>query len=139
MRVFIDTNIFLDYVESRPVGVKEATEIFMLAAKGELTLMVSDLTIANVKYCTRKTIPDSTFYATIKDLRELFLIVSVGEAAVDRALDIEADDFEDALQYFSAVQANADCIVTRNTKDFSFAEIKVITPQEFVRQHYWNT
>ena len=46
-----------------------------------------------------------------------------------------AKDFEDALQYFSAVQAGADCIVTRNIKDFDFSTIKVLTPNEFLAQY----
>ena len=103
--VFIDTNVFLDFLEKRPVGVVEAFRIFGLAATGCIKMLVSDLSIANMKYSTRKTIPKSDFYRNIKLSRELFTIVPVGEQAVDRALALEARDFEDALQYYAAEQA----------------------------------
>ena len=74
MKVFIDTNIFLDYIQKRAVGFEEANKIFELAAKNCITMLVSDLTIANTKYTTRRIIPLKDFYETITDLRELFTI-----------------------------------------------------------------
>ena len=137
MRVFIDTNIFLDYIQHRPVGFNEAVRIFGLSAKGDIDLLVSDLSIANIKYSTRKDIPLKEFYETIKGIRELFTIVPVGEQAVDHALAAETRDFEDALQYFSAEQAGADCIVTRNIKDFDFAcKVETLEPQAFLSKYF---
>lgn len=40
--------------------------------------------------------------------------------------------FVDALQYATALRAEADCIVTRNGKDFAFAALPVYTPDEFL-------
>ena len=139
LKVFIDTNIFLDYIERRPVGIKEAIVIFKLAACNDIHLLVSDLTIANIKYITRKTIPLSEFYRVMRLGRELFSIVPIGEKAIDKAIAIEPKDFEDALQYFSAEQAGADCIITRNIEDFSFsASVKVMTPNDFLFTYFSN-
>ena len=41
--------------------------------------------------------------------------------------------YEDAAQYRSAVAVSADCIITRNKKDFSFSKLPVLTPDEFLR------
>lgn len=49
-------------------------------------------------------------------------------------MSLRAKDFEDAMQYFSAKEIGADCIVTRNVKDFDFAEIEVLTPHEFLEK-----
>jgi predicted nucleic acid-binding protein len=49
-RVFIDTNIFLDYIQQRPEGWREAEIIFFLSIHGDIELLVSDLTIANMRY-----------------------------------------------------------------------------------------
>lgn len=137
MRVFIDTNVFLDYIQMRAVGVKEATAIFRLSAEDSITLLISDLSIANTKYTTRKDIPLQNFYETISGLRELFSIVPVGEKAVDKALALKADDFEDALQYFSAEQARANCLVTRNPQDFYFASsVEIIQPLDFLEKYF---
>lgn len=135
--VFIDTNIILDYIQKRPEGFNEAVIIFGLSAKEYINLMVSDLSIANMKYSTRKVIPLSEFYETILGIRELFTIVPVGENAVDRALEIKTRDFEDALQYFSAEQAGADCVVTRNIKDFDFAStVETLEPIDFLKKYF---
>ena len=42
--------------------------------------------------------------------------------------------FLDTNQYFSAKEIGADCIVTRNVKDFDFAKIEVLTPYEFLEK-----
>ncbi|MBR2238205.1 MAG: PIN domain-containing protein [Prevotella sp.] len=137
LSVFIDTNIFLDFIEKRPEGVTEAYAIFRLAAKKRITMLVSDLSIANMKYSTRKTITLPNFYKIIKLSRELFTIVPVGEKVVDHALEIETRDFEDALQYFSAEQAGADCIVTRNIKDFDFSStVETLEPIDFLKKYF---
>lgn len=137
LSVFIDTNIFLDFIEKRPEGVTEAYAIFRLAAKKRITMLVSDLSIANMKYSTRKTITLPNFYKIIKLSRELFTIVPVGEKVVDHALEIETRDFEDSLQYFSAEQAGADCIVTRNIKDFDFSStVETLEPIDFLKKYF---
>ena len=48
------------------------------------------------------------------------------------ALSSGFTDFEDALQYCSAQTVDADCIVTRNKKDFSASEILVYDLDEFM-------
>ena len=137
LTLFIDTNVFLDFIEKRPVGVKEAHAIFRLAANHCIDMQVSDLSIANIKYSTRKTIPLQEFYKIMKLSREFYSIVPVGEQAVDWALAIEAKDFEDALQYYAAEQAGTQVIVTRNVKDFTFADtVEVLQPHDFLSKYF---
>ena len=78
MKVFIDTNVFLDYIQQRPEGWKEAEVIFFLAIHGDIELLVSDLTIANMRYITRKDIPLEQFYTVMKGLRLYYRIVTLG-------------------------------------------------------------
>ncbi len=139
MRVFIDTNVFLDYIQQRQEGWREAEVIFYLAIHGDIELLVSDLTIANMRYVTRKDIPLDQFYAVMKSLRKYYTIVGVGSASVDEAYRAESKDFEDALQYFSAEQAGADCIITRNIKDFDFSSsVEALEPQDFLFKFFPN-
>ena len=133
LKVLIDANVFIDYIQKRPIGFTGAFSIFALSAREVIRLLVTDLTIANMKYSLRKDIPAAEFYETIKGLRELFVIIPIGEKCVDQALAVEARDFEDALQYFAAEQAGVDCIVTRNTKDFVFGNtVEVLEPHDFL-------
>ena len=41
-------------------------------------------------------------------------------------------DFEDAMQYYSAIREGADAIITRNSEDFDAAQIEVYEPQQFL-------
>ena len=137
MKVFIDTNVFLDYIQQRPEGWEEAEDIFFLAIHGDIELLVSDLTIANMRYITRKNIPLEQFYTVMKGLRPYYRIVTLGSFVVDKAYQIETKDFEDALQYFAAEQAGAHCMVTRNLKDFDFASsVEVLEPLDFLVKYF---
>lgn len=132
MKVFIDTNILIDFLAAREPFAEEAMALFQLADNGEIELMVSDLSIINTIYVLRRLhygLPE--IYDSLDTVRPLLTITSMGEAAVDRCLQHRSDDFEDEIQYLSAVDANADYILTRNTKDFDFGDSGVMTPQEF--------
>ena len=135
MKVFIDTNIFLDILCKREQFVDDALGIFDMAVDDKIELLISDLSIANIKYITRKEIPAEKFYDFILAFRPVFTIVPLGAGVVDSALSLKANDFEDALQYFSAVQASADCLVTRNIKDYGFAKMEVLDSQSFITKY----
>jgi len=135
-RVFIDTNIFLDILFRREQFVDDALSIFDMAVDGQIVLLISDLSIANIKYITRKEISTEEFYNLIQIFRPIFTIVPLGAEVIDKAISLQASDFEDALQYFSAVQAEADCLVTRNIKDFGFANMEVLDSKTFVDKYH---
>ncbi len=59
-------------------------------------------------------------------------VTSVDNSTVRKATALRAKDFEDALQYYSAKSMEADCIVTSNVKDFTFSDIPVYKPEEFL-------
>lgn len=136
MRVFIDTNVFLDLLWKREGFLEDSLRVFDLAVDGVFELLISDLSIANIKYITRKDYPVEKFYDVMSVFRPVFTIVPVGENAVDKALALKANDFEDALQYFSAVQSQADFLLTRNIKDYAFATIQVLTPSNFLKRYF---
>lgn len=135
MRVFIDTNVFLDLLCRREAFYADSVRVFDLAIDDKITLLISDLSIANIRYITRKHFSGEQFYQAMAAFRPMLNIVPVGEKAVDQALALKADDFEDMLQYFSAVQANADVLLTRDINDFGFASIQVMSPQAFLQSY----
>ena len=59
-------------------------------------------------------------------------VATVDESVITTAVQHPFCDFEDAIQYHTAMAGNADCIVTRNKIDFAKAEIPVMEPQEFL-------
>lgn len=135
MKVFLDTNILIDFLAARQPFAEDAMALFQLADNGEIELMVSDLTIINTVYVLRRMhygMPE--IYDSLDVVRPLLTITSMGVSIVDRCLQHRSDDFEDEMQYYSAVDANADYILTRNKKDFDFGDSAVMTPQEFFKE-----
>ena len=135
MKVFIDTNILIDFLAARQPFAEDAIALFQLADNGEIELMVSDLTIVNTIYILRRMHYDlPEIYDALDGIRPLLTITSMGAAIIDRCLQHRSDDFEDEMQYLSAVEAKADNIVTRNKKDFDFGDNAVVTPREFFNE-----
>ena len=84
MKVFIDTNIFLDILCKREQFVDDALSIFDMAVDDKIELLISDLSIANIKYITRKEIPAERFYDLIQTFRPILTIVPLGAGVVDK-------------------------------------------------------
>ncbi len=133
MKVFLDTNIVIDFIAGRQPFVKDAITLFQLADNQEIELLVSDLSMVNMAYILRRlNFPMSDIYDAFNEIRSLLTITSIGSMAIDNCLRLRGDDFEDMAQYFSALQAGADFIVTRNKKDFPINKEMILTPREFL-------
>jgi hypothetical protein len=59
-------------------------------------------------------------------------VLSVDSRTIDLAIASDFNDFEDAIQYSSAIENNLTIIITRNIKDYKKATIKVVTPETFI-------
>lgn len=132
MKLFLDTNVVVDFVVCREPFAASAIQIFQLAENNDHQLYISDLSFVNVAYVIRKGLSYDLLYKTLGKLRSYLHVANVGSQAIDAALQLKSKDFEDAVQYYSAKQIAANCIITRNKKDFSFSDIPVWTPEEFL-------
>ena len=132
MRAYIDTNILVDLVLSRDEFLPEARRIFALGYAGDAQLMVSALSFVNTVYIGKKyKFPIEDVFAKLRLVADFVDVVDLrGQSVVDM-LNSSWKDYEDATQYRSAVDEQADCIVTRNKKDFKNSTIEVLTPAEF--------
>ena len=70
-------------------------------------------------------------WKALRKLRLLFKITRINENIVDQALTSGFKDFEDALQYYSAIEAKAKYLITRNKSDYKGEEVIIVSPQEF--------
>lgn len=134
-RIFIDTNILIDFLARRESYFLHAASIMSLSSKG-FQILVSSLSFATASYVLaahHKMSPKA-----IKQLFENFIkichITTVDAQTVNRSTTSGFNDFEDAMQYFSAISAHADVVVTRNKSDFFPAQIPVLEPQDFLNQ-----
>lgn len=135
IRAFLDTNVVIDLLAKREPFYKEAVKIFTLAYNQKILLFISPLTYANAAYILRKNGAEQV-RLLLRNLRQLSLVTEYDETVVDRSLSSNFKDFEDALQYYSALTKNVDVIITRNLKDFVDVTCPVLSPDEFLSRYY---
>lgn len=67
-------------------------------------------------------------------VKSICTITTVDDAVIDRMLQSDFADLEDAIHYYSALAFGTDTIVTINILDYVSARIPVLMPQEFIKQ-----
>ncbi len=132
-KLFIDTNIVIDLLSRRESFYAEAATLFSLADKKEIELAVSSLTVANVSYALLRQMDSNKAKSILRKLRLIVKILSLDDKIVGLALNDENfSDFEDGLQYFTAIENEQDLIITRNLKDFKSSKLPVMTARQFI-------
>ncbi len=132
-KLFLDTNIILDILAKRVPFHNEAAQLFSLADTGKVELFVSALSFANINYILSKMTTTDNARTTLSKLKAIVKITSLDEKIIALALnDVSFSDFEDGLQYYSALAANSNVIITRNLKDFQTSSIPVMTAKSFL-------
>jgi predicted nucleic acid-binding protein len=131
--LFLDTNIILDLLAYRMPFYTEAAKLFSLADKKELKLSISSLCIADVHYILLKHNPDMEVRNILRKFKVLVTVLPLDDKITDLALNSEFRDFEDAIQYYTAIENDQDLIITRNQQDFKESKIPVMTAGEFIK------
>jgi predicted nucleic acid-binding protein len=132
MTVYLDTNVLLDYILARVEYLSSARTLFALCETKAVRGSVSALSIANIVYIARKQAPSIAAETLVNKLSSLFTIIPLTAADIKTAPKLGFSDFEDALQYCAALRSKADCIVTRNPKDFTESKIEIVSPDETI-------
>lgn len=131
-QIFLDTDIIIDVLQIRHPFYDSAAELFTLLHEKKVKGFTSSVVFANLHYVLRKTKPHLELLMDLRKLRIIVDILPVGSREVDHALISDFQDFEDALQYFTALAGKMDALITRNKKDYRKAKIAVLSPQEFL-------
>jgi len=132
----LDVNVCLDVLLKRRPFLNDAARIFQAAEKGEIRAVVSAVSIDTIFYVLRPGIGDMQAQQEIKRMRTHIGVARVNTTVIDRALDAGWNDFEDAIQYFSAILNGCEAVVTRNTKDFpDDTTIPVLDPGIFAEKY----
>lgn len=129
----VDTNVVIDMLASRPDFADAACAVFDAAGRGEIRVSICSLSFSNIYYILRRHIGKQQAIESLRLLNTFVNITPVNKTVIDLALYSEFNDFEDAIQYFSALQnITIDGIITRNGKDFAPSEIPVLDPRAFL-------
>ena len=131
-KLFVDTDVILDLLGQRIPHFHFSAVLFTFAEMKKLELYTSPLILANTFYILRKQIGIDEAKKTLRKLRILLHIIDSSEAVVDKALNSDFSDFEDAIQYYTALEHGISVILTRNLRDYKNASVIVQTPESFL-------
>ena len=102
-----------------------------MAYNKQVQLIVSPMTYSTASFLLRKHGPEGV-RNLLSNFRQLSRVATTNERTVDDSLASQFKDFEDAMQYYTAVKAKADVIITRNAKDFAASKLPVMTASEYL-------
>lgn len=127
-----DTNIILDLLLNRQPFCEMSARVIDLSATKVIEGYISASAITDIYYLAYKTIRDKNKVCSLLErLLQIVSVAGVTETEILAALKSGWNDFEDAVQYFTARNIEVSYIVTRNKKDYLSADIMVAEPQEF--------
>lgn len=131
--VFIDTDVIVDFLTDRNPFSIDSAKIFSLIDQKKVRGCVSSLSFSNLYYVLRKFGTHRKVINSLQSLAELVEILKVDGNTVKSALASDFKDFEDSIQYCTVQDyKKADCIITRNIRDYKNSSLPVMTPETFL-------
>jgi len=133
MRVFIDTNVIIDLLAKRQPFYIESQKIFSLSDTKQIELFISSLSLVNTYYILNNVMKIKDARLILGKFKVLVQSNALSDKIIELALnDTKFKDFEDGIQYYSALESQCQLIVTRNLKDFKNSKIPVLSPKEYI-------
>ncbi|SCD21729.1 pilt protein domain-containing protein [Proteiniphilum saccharofermentans] len=132
--LLIDTNIVVDLLSRRENFYQEAQELFTLADENDVKLFISALTFANTHYLLLRHLSENEARKVMIKFKLLVKILPLEDKILELALASDFRDFEDAIQYHTALENKLNIIITRNKKNFKTSRIPVLTAKEFLNR-----
>ena len=136
MRLLIDANVILDVLQNREPHVKDSSVIWKLCETRQAEGFISALTFANLVYIMRKELAREEIERVLLTIGAIAAVEPLTFEDLRAAALGDFADFEDGVQHACALRCKADCIVTRNVKDFAPGSIPAISPQDFLEKFF---
>ncbi len=133
-KILIDADVILDFFFDRKPFSIESTKIINLCEKGEIKGFVTSIILSNIAYLLQKTASQEKVISNLKMLMKFIDVTTTSKKSVLEALNSDFNDFEDALQNFSAENSEEiKVIVTRNIKDYKTSKLSIMTPETYLK------
>jgi len=129
--LFLDTNIVIDVIANRIPFSYPAAKLFDYAENGKINLFISALSYSHIYYILKKTSSHKAMLTILRNIEEMTTTLNVTKEIISTALHTDFADFEDAIQYNTALVAKTiDAIVTHDNKGYKNSHINVLTSEE---------
>ena len=134
MKVLIDTNIVLDVLCNRQGLMEASRKVMQLCEVGKINGALCTLSLVNISYIARKQLNRDQIKEIVRQMGLIFHVEDLKQQNLQRAVDSDMKDFEDAVQAECARRIKAQYIVTRNIKDFTESPVPAIKPEELLER-----
>ena len=136
IKVFVDSDIILDLLAQREPYFEYAAKLFTLIDQQKIKAYTSPIIFANLHYLLKKLTSNTAALKSLRKLKTLINILPVDERIIELALNSDFNDFEDAIQYFTATSSGINLLLTRNKVDYKKSKIAISTSEEFLKTWY---
>ena len=138
MRLYLDANVVISVLNKEYPLFTYSSRVMSLADRPGFEVFTSPLVLAIAFYFASKKSGEVSAKKKIDLLTNRIRISTINEAITKKALENpQAHDFEDGLQYYSAMNQACEVIITEDMSDFYFSEIDVLGCEEFM-SHYFD-
>jgi predicted nucleic acid-binding protein len=135
-KVLIDTNVVIDLLAQREPFFNSTSRLFTLASKKLISAYVSSLTLVTTHFIVSRELSESDTRKVIRKFKTIATVLDLKDSHINLALDSDFKDFEDAIQYHTALANNLDAIITRNKRDYKKSRIPVYTTEEYLELYF---
>ncbi len=136
MRIFLDANILVSVLNKEYPLFTYTSRIVSLADKSKFTVYTSPVCLAIAFYFAEKKFKSTVAKNKIDILCEHINIAAVNKSTVLQTLQNPAiNDFEDGLDYYTAIKNKCGCIITEDIDDFYFSKIEVLGSEAFFEKY----
>jgi predicted nucleic acid-binding protein len=133
-QVLFDTNVVLDALLKRAPWDADAATCWKAIDDGKILGCITASTLTDIFYIARKHNGLAAAFDSIRVCLDTFAICQVDRRALEGALDLSGNDFEDNLQIACATLADLDSILTRDPSGFKHATIPILAPVALLAQ-----
>ena len=131
-KIFVDTDICLDLLSGRKPFNTIAQKLFTLADLGKIKICVSSLSFSNMDYILKSQYKQKDTRKILARFKTLVTVLPVDDKIIELSISSDFQEFEDAIQYNTAIENNLKVLLTRNLKDYKKAIIQVMNPETFL-------
>ncbi|HOO98975.1 MAG TPA: PIN domain-containing protein [Bacteroidales bacterium] len=137
MKIFLDANVLIAVLNREYPLFSLAARILSLQDGKRFSIYTSPICLAIAFYFAEKKSGTASARKKISLLASHISIAPTGTNEVNQTIAArQISDFEDGLEYYSAVNAGCNIIITEDTGDFHFSEIEILNCGQFLRKYF---
>ncbi len=132
--MLIDTDVLIDVALDRSPHSDSASELLDRLEQGMGTAWVAWHSLSNLYYIVTPVLGRQGARDFILELTRLVDVAETGTEDIRYAAGLPMADFEDAMQVAAARACGAQCIVTRNIRDYARSPISAVNPLRAIEE-----